>query len=172
MAYIIKLVTLDEIDEVMNIIEDAKELLKKDSLQWQQGYPNKTVMSIDIQNNELYGYYENDYLLGIVALVKGLDRNYIEIDGNWIEKASTKDLTIHRIAVRNGYHNRKIGDIFIKYSIEHAKNLSIKSIKADTHIKNIPMQKILINNGFSYRGIIYLKRDEVDNSRLAYELIV
>ena len=34
------------------------------------------------------------------------------------------------------------------------------------------MQKISLNTGFSYKGIIYLKRDEVDNSRLAYELIV
>ncbi|MBR4237511.1 GNAT family N-acetyltransferase [bacterium] len=172
MNYAIRLVTENEIDEVMTIINDAKELLKKDSLQWQQGYPFKETMMNDIKRNELYGYYLNDYLVGVVALVVGLDKNYTEIEGKWDIVASEKDLTIHRIAVRKGYYHKKIGDTFIKLSIDLAKKLSIKSIKADTHIKNIPMQMLLINNDFSYKGIIYLKRDEVDNGRLAYELVL
>ena len=173
MNYTIKLVTKNEIDEVMAIISDAKELLSKDSLQWQQGYPNETVMMDDILNNELFGYYLDDFLVGIVALVKGLNKNYTEIyDGSWINPASDNDLTIHRIAVRKGYHHKKIGDKFIKLSLDYAKEYNLKSIKADTHIKNIPMQKLLLNNGFEYRGIIYLKRDEVDNSRLAYEIVL
>ena len=103
MNYTLKLVTKNEIDEVMAIISDAKELLSKDSLQWQQGYPNETVMMDDILNNELFGYYLDDFLVGIVALVKGLNKNYTEIyDGSWINPASDNDLTIHRIAVRKG----------------------------------------------------------------------
>ena len=172
MNYTIRLVTENEIDEVMAIINDAKELLKKDSLQWQQGYPFKETMINDIKRKELYGYYLDDYLVGIVALVVGLDKNYTEIEGKWDIVASEKDLAIHRIAVRKGYYHKKIGDTFIKLSIDLAKKLSIKSIKADTHIKNIPMQMLLTNNGFLYKGIIYLKRDEVDNGRLAYELVV
>ena len=172
MSFTIRLVQENEIDEVMSIINDAKELLKKDSLQWQQGYPFKETMMNDIKRGELYGYYLDGFLVGIVALVVGLDKNYTEIDGKWDIVASDKDLTIHRIAVRKDYYHKKIGDYFIKLSIEYAKSHNIKSIKADTHIKNIPMQMLLLNNGFAYKGIIYLKRDEVDNSRLAYEIVL
>ena len=170
MSFTIRLVQENEIDEVMSIINDAKGLLKKDSLQWQQGYPFKETMVNDIKRRELYGCYLNELLVGIVALVVGLDKNYTEIEGKWDIAASDEDLTIHRIAVRKGYYHQKIGDYFIKLSIDYARRHNIKSIKADTHIKNIPMQMLLTNNGFTYKGIIYLKREEVDNGRLAYEL--
>ena len=52
----IKLVSINEIDQVMKIINDAKSLLKRNSLQWQQGYPNLETMTNDINNHHLYGY--------------------------------------------------------------------------------------------------------------------
>lgn len=169
----IKLIELDEIVLVMEIINDAKKLLKNYSLQWQQGYPNEETMINDINNSHLYGYYIDNYLVGIVSLVPGIDKNYLEIeDGSWIQYPSSTDLNIHRIAIRNGYHKQKIGESLLKYSIKYAKNNGYSSIKLDTHRVNIAMQKISLNTGFTYRGIIYLKRDEIDNSRLAYELIV
>ena len=49
----IKLVHIDELDSVMEIINDAKELLKKYSLQWQQGYPNTLTLKNDILNEAI-----------------------------------------------------------------------------------------------------------------------
>ena len=40
----IKLVSIKELPFVMEIINDAKKLLGRDSLQWQQGYPNEITM--------------------------------------------------------------------------------------------------------------------------------
>lgn len=169
----IKLISLKELPFVMEIINDAKKLLGKSSLQWQQGYPNEETMTNDIKNSYLYGYYINEYLIGVVALVPGAEINYFEIeDGDWIKYPTSSDLNIHRIAIREGYHNKKIGEVLLKFAIDYAKINKHSSIKLDTHKVNIAMQKIAINTGFSYRGIIYLKRDEVDNLRLAYELII
>ena len=168
----IRLVTIDELNLVMEIINDAKELLKKDSLQWQQGYPNEQTMQKDIINNHLYGYYIENYLVGIVSLVPKAEINYLEIEGSWISYPSDYDLNIHRIAIRKEYHKQKLGETLLNFAINFAKANNYHSIKLDTHIKNKAMQKISLNTGFTYRGIIYLKRDELDNSRLAYELIV
>ena len=77
----------------------------KDSLQWQQGYPNETTMANDIKNSYLYGYYINNYLIGIVSLVPGIDINYLEIEnGSWENYPSESDLNIHRIAIRKEFH--------------------------------------------------------------------
>lgn len=169
----IKVVTIDELSLVMEIINDAKRLLSKDSLQWQQGYPNEDTMTNDISNSYLYGYYIDNYLVGIISLVPGIDINYLEIEeGSWINNPSNKDLNIHRIAIREGYHKMKIGEKLLSFAIEFAKNNGFFSIKLDTHVKNIAMQKISLKTGFTYRGVIYLKRDELDNSRLAYELSI
>ena len=169
----IKVVTIDELSLVMEIINDAKRLLSKDSLQWQQGYPNEDTMTNDISNSYLYGYYIDNYLVGIISLVPGIDINYLEIEeGSWINYPSNKDLNIHRSAIREDYHKMKIGEKLLSFAIEFAKNNGFFSIKLDTHVKNIAMQKISLKTGFTYRGVIYLKRDELDNSRLAYELSI
>jgi hypothetical protein len=45
----------------------------------------------------------------------------------------------------------------------------IKSIKIDTHKINIPMIKTLESIGYTYCGVIVLKRTKEDNLRNAYE---
>ncbi len=169
----IEKVNKEEIISVMEIISDAKRLLKTQSSQWQNNYPNEEIMLNDINCGNLFGIYQDNLLIGIESLIIGEDENYKEITlGKWIKKPSQKDLVIHRIAVRNIYHNKKIGDQLIKFAIDYAKRKKIHSIKVDTHKKNIAMQKILLDNNFSFRGIIYLKREEEDNQRLAYELTI
>ena len=173
MNYEIKRVNKNEIDRVMVIINDAKKLLSKDSLQWQQGYPNEEVMLLDIKNNSLFGAYDNGILIAVVALVEGVNINYTEIyEGSWIKEVSDKDLVIHRIAVKEECHGKKIGKLLMDFAEEYAKEKGFISIKVDTHTKNKAMQKLCTNNDYSYRGIIYLKRDEVDNSRIAFEKII
>lgn len=169
----IKLVDIKDLSFVMEIINDAKELLKKDSLQWQQGYPNEQTMENDIYNSHLYGYYIDNLLVGIVALIPGIDTNYLQIkQGSWQKFPSSKDLNIHRIAVKKEFYKQKIGEKLLNFAINFAKDNKFESVKLDTHRKNIAMQKISQNTGFTYRGIIYLQKDEVDNSRLAYELVI
>jgi len=170
----IKLIKIDEINQVMEIMNDAKKLLGRDSLQWQQGYPNINTMTNDINRKELFGYYDDyGYLLGIVALVSGINDSYVNIyDGKWLIPHSEKDLVIHRIAVREEFHRKKIGDALMKYAYTYAKDHKYPSIKIDTHSKNKPMQELCLRNGYIYTGIIILARDEVDNSRLAYEKVI
>ena len=166
-------VQLDELSSVMEIINDAKRLLSKDSLQWQQGYPNEKTMQIDIENGDLYAIYEDNYMIGIVALVPGVNVDYILIEGKgWKYKSGRKDATIHRIAVREGYHKRHLGRALVRYCADISRSRGYKSIKADTHIKNIAMQQVLLKEGFEHKGTIYIQRDEEDNGRLAYELVL
>lgn len=169
----IKVVKKEEIDEVMNIINDAKKYLSKTSLQWQQGYPFKETMLKDIENNNLFGYYIKDELVSIISLVKGIEKTYVNmIEGKWLIDVSDKDLVIHRIAVKEEYRHQGYAKNLMKYSIIYAKENNLVSIKSDTHKINYEMQNLLLKNGFVYTGIIDLNRGEEDELRLAYELIV
>ncbi|MGN1295469.1 MAG: GNAT family N-acetyltransferase [Bacilli bacterium] len=169
----IRLLTPNDIDSVMEIINDAKKLLSKNSLQWQQGYPNIDTMLNDITSCSCFGLFnEENCLVAIASLIKGIDPNYLDIEGKWQNYPSTNDLQIHRIAVREGYHRKKLGDTLMKFAIDKAKEYHCTSIKIDTHKVNYPMQHLCLNNGFVYRGIITLKRDEIDPTRLAYELTI
>ena len=168
----IKRVKLEEIYAVMEIIDDAKILLAKSSHQWQEGYPNKDTLLADIKNGNLFGAYVDLTLVGIAAYVKGLNVDYDYIEGKWLSEHDDNDLVVHRIAVKDGYHNQKIGDALMKYAEVYAKDNNLKSIKIDTHVKNIPMQMLCINNGYIDCGIIYIKRKEKDPKRIAYEKLI
>ena len=163
----------DDIQRVLKITNDAKNLLKKNgSLQWQQGYPNEETFLTDIKNKVLYGIYQYNELMAYGAYILGKDINYIEIDGKWDIPANEKDLAIHRVAVDGNCHGKKYGVKILKYGIVYAKKLGCISVKVDTHEKNKAMQKCINNSGFVYKGIVKILRDKFDNLRNAYEIVL
>ena len=88
------------------------------------------------------------------------------------EYLADKVLNNFVVSPEEEYHGKKVGKLLMDFAEEYAKEKGLTSIKVDTHTKNKAMQKLCTNNGYSYRGIIYLKRDEVDNSRIAFEKVI
>ena len=88
----IKEVKIEEISSVMKIIADAKRLLKKQSSQWQNDYPNQKVLLDDISNQNLFGFFQDGLLIGIESLIIKEDEDYKGITlGKWKKKPSKKD---------------------------------------------------------------------------------
>ena len=169
----IKLVEVKDIEQVMEIIKDAKILLSKNSSQWQDEYPTREIMLSDIKNHYLHGVYKDDLLVAIASFIVGIDENYHVIDeGHFVYPTSKDDLVIHRIAVRDSFHHLKLVDALFNYALSYARVRALKTIKADTSLVNVPMQKVLERNDFIKRGIIYIHDDLVDPKRLAYELVL
>jgi len=52
-----------------------------------------------------------------------LGENYVEIEGKWDIPANDKDMAIHRVAVEENNHGKKLGEKILRYGILHAKNL-------------------------------------------------
>ena len=169
----IRRIRLDELEEVMEAINDAKSFLKPQSQQWQQGYPNEETMKKDILNNNLFGVYINDELTCIAALIIGVEKTYVNmIEGSWEIDVSENDLVIHRIAVKNKFRGKGCAKELMKFIDNYALTNSCPSIKVDTHRVNAPMKTLLISCGYKYQGIIDLNRNEEDQLRLAYEKII
>ena len=159
---------LDDLQEIMTIILDAKELLRKSgSRQWNlsDGYPNEKTIETDIINNRLY-LYEEEKIMGIIVIL-GHDENYDEIDGAWLD--DKEYLSLHRLAVKKEFYGLGIGIKLLKFAEVYAEEKMITSIKVDTHELNIPMQKILEKTNYKYCGTITLKRTKEDNLRKAYQ---
>ena len=166
----IRKATINDIEIVMEIINDAKKYLKKqNSLQWNQadGYPTINDMLKDIDNGSCYLYIENNEVIGTMSIITTPDENYDEIDGKWL--TNEKYASIHRIAIKNTHHKKGIGVKMLLAAEKIVKANNIYSIKIDTHKINIPMTKTIINSGYTYCGVITLKRSKEDNLRDAYE---
>ena len=164
----LQLAQKENLNEIIEIINLAKKYLKdQGSLQWNQndGYPNKSDILKDIENNYCYIYKDNDEILGTLCIVTETDENYNEIDGEWL--TDRPYASIHRIAVK--YHNQNLGSLMLLEAENIVKEKNIFSIKIDTHKINIPMTKTILKCGYKYCGVIKLKRSNIDNLRDAYE---
>lgn len=166
----LQLATQNDLENVMEIINDAKLYLRnQNSKQWNldDGYPSDLDILRDIKNKNCYLYIENDDVIGTMSIIFTPDENYYDIDGKWL--TNDNYASIHRIAVRNSHHSKGVGVKMLLEAEKIVKSNNIYSIKIDTHKINIPMIKTLIKAGYTYCGIITLKRSNIDNLRNAYE---
>lgn len=158
-----------DIKDIMDIISEAQEYFKMNGIdQWQNNYPNKEVISNDIDNGESYVFLKDDKIAATTVISFRGEKTYDSItDGQWI--TNEKFAVIHRIAVHNDYKGLGISKEIIKTAEELSIENDIHSIKADTHKENIPMQNLLKKSGFKYCGIIYL---EDGAERVAFEKVI
>ena len=166
----IRLATKKDLEKVMEIINDAKLYLRmQNSKQWNldDGYPRDLDLLKDIENKNCYLYIEGSEVIGTMSIVFTPDENYYDIEGCWL--SNEKYASIHRIAIKNTYHKKGIGVKMLLEAEEIVKKNNIYSIKIDTHKINIPMTKTILKSGYTYCGVITLKRSKIDNLRDAYE---
>lgn len=158
----------EDINNIMQIIDKAKEALKEQGIdQWQNGYPNADVIRNDILNNDSYVFIKNNEIVATSAVSFDGEKTYDKIyDGSWI--SNDEFAVIHRIAISNKYKGTGIASEIIKMIENICLDKNVHSIKVDTHEFNMPMQKLLKKNDFKYCGVIYL---EDKSKRVAFEKI-
>ena len=159
---ITKAETID-LDAIMAIVEDARSFLRDQGVnQWQDGYPDRAAFNEDILQERLYTVKEDGEVLAVYALVSYEETYDVIYEGEWLNDEPY--IAVHRIAVKEA---RK-GTGVARFIFDELKK-KYSNIRADTHEDNVNMRRCLLNNGFRYCGIIYLKRgSESDNRRLAY----
>lgn len=154
-----------DVAQMMGIVHQAQSDLKKMNVdQWQNGYPNETVLLNDISIGIAYVLDHEGDVVGLMVCSANDESTYIPLT-TW---ESNDYLVIHRFAVDKSVQRQGFATNMIHYAKEIAKKQGISSLRIDTHEKNVRMRRFLEKNQFEERGIIFLK----DGSpRIAYELL-
>ena len=125
--------------------------------QWQDSYPYDDV----VQNFVSSGNFRILEIGGKVAAVYSVfdsDGEYDDIKGRWLtdgEDGKNKNyLAVHTLAVSPLFRGQGLAKGAFKEAEEEARASGKASIRMDTHIKNLPMQKLLSSQGFTYCGTI------------------
>ena len=166
-----RLANINDIDEVMVAVEDARELLKEEGNgQWQFGYPSREDFIEDIKLNRLYVVLDrndNKTIASVFALC-GYEESYHHLyEGKW--KTDYEYLVIHRVAVKKKYRGLGYGKSIFTSAIEITKNKGIHSLRIDTHIKNTLLIHLFDLFGFEYCGKAILPPNK---DRVVYEKII
>ena len=156
---------------IMDIIKDAQELLANQNIdQWQNGYPNESIISNDIDNNE--SYLLKSHAQSPIATAMFSTKNeptYSKIEGSWSDPDQTIYGVIHRMAVAKNHRGKGFAKFLFKKCEQMLYEHKIPSMRIDTHEENLGMQELLKTMGYAYCGIIYLENRD---KRLAYEKLL
>ena len=170
----IKLANEKDIYGIYGIIKDAKKLFKeKGSDQWQDtdGYPNMDTITNLVTRREMYVNVRENEIVGCVALCRGVEAAYNNIEGKWLNDKPY--YTLHILATKNGHYNRGVAKELIEEMIKIAYKDEIYNLRVDTKVENKAMDNLLNKLGFHKTGIINLLRPEVlDPKRVAYQLVI
>ncbi|UQS82009.1 GNAT family N-acetyltransferase [Bombilactobacillus folatiphilus] len=146
----------DEIELVVEIIEEAKSVLRGRGVDlWQDGYPDQATLQDDIQRQIAYFLIKDEEIVGVAALEDQGESSYDQIyDGQWSPKSKDRYAIIHRVAVCQGHQGEGLASIFIQHLMTIAASLNFKDIRIDTHFDNLAMRHIIEKNGFQQCGTI------------------
>ena len=165
-----RLATLNDLDQIMEIIEDGRALLAtQNSGQWQDGYPNRDTFINDINNQNLYVVLLNDgtTIAGVCALTYHEDDYDHLYEGKWL--TDLPYMVMHRIAVKKEYRNQGYGKALFNVFIDVAKNKGYHSLRVDTHENNMRMRNIMEEFGFVFCGRAILTPNK---DRMVFEKII
>lgn len=162
----LRLTTINDINDVMTIINQAKVYFKANGInQWQDGYPNETSIINDINNQEAYVLEDNGQVIATAMISINGEPTYNYIEGKWLQNDDY--LVIHRIAVKEDQKGKGLSKIILDEALKLFN--TYPSIRMDTHEDNLSMQRFLTKYGFDYCGIIYLENKD---KRRAYEKLL
>ena len=158
---VIRKTTLDDLDAVMKIYADGRQIMLEDKNfhQWPEGYPFRGIIEDDIAAGYSYVCVSDDEILAVFHLSSGPDETYTKIDGAWLNDEPYG--VIHRIARKKTDKAKGVGAFCLEWCFELVKNIRI-----DTHADNMPMRKLLEKQGYKYCGTIWI---ETGDDRMAYQ---
>lgn len=187
--------TPEEFDRVMEIIEDGRAALADLGIdQWQNGSPNADMVRNDmkagctmvvvLEAGDADGVLRAGDIVGTLAFVDSGEPDYGRmLSGAWVVPSpnsadeacetgtAVSYATLHRVAVAANAKRRGVARFMVRASMELAEDRGLKSVRADTHEGNIPMQRTFERCGMTRCCEIELSNErELTRKRIGYEI--
>ena len=162
-----------DIPDIMRIVNDARRSLKKHRVdQWQGEYPTEESFMADIARGECHVVTHDGEVAAFFTLSTREEPGYAAItDGKW--SADTPYCVLHRAAVAADYRGTGVSGYIMKCVEQLAACYGLRCVRVDTHRKNKPMQQLLRENVYRYRGNIQVNSEPGhDSARQAFEKIL
>ena len=162
-----------DLPAILEIVAQAQASLKRHRVdQWQDGYPREENFRFDLERGECFVLLHGAEIAGFFTLSTREEPSYAAItDGKWTEGMAC--CVLHRAAVAQKYRGGQMAAYLMKCVEAQAREWGRRCIRTDTHKKNKPMQTLLRESGYRYRGNVSVRVNEGhDPARQGFEKIL
>lgn len=147
-----------DIEEIMQIVEDAKILMAEDgNTQWDATYPLAPNFLNDIAEESLY-VYDDGEVKGVMCINREQPVEY----GTVAWKVERDAIVIHRMAVSAKSRRQGIAKTFMQYAEQVAKEVGTNYIRTDTNSMNPRMNAMFQSLGYEKSGIVNFRNNPHD----------
>ena len=163
----------EDIPRILEIVQDARESLGRFHIdQWQGPYPGAERFEEDIQLGQCFVLTHAGDTVGFFVLSTLHEPGYDDItDGKW--SGDMPYCVLHRAAIAKEYRGSGASQALMRCADEQARVYGRKCIRVDTHRQNKPMQSLLRESGYRYRGNILVDAEPGhDPHRQAFEKLL
>jgi len=140
----------EDIEQIMELIARCvRKMQDGGSDQWDESYPNREVISGDLERGTLYVCEEAGDVAGIIVLDENQAEEYSAID--WMQNEGPH-LIMHRLAVHPQIQGKGIARRLIAFAEDYAARGGYTSIRLDTYAKNTSALKLYNSLNYDLRG--------------------
>lgn len=151
----IKQLKLNRLNESIAIINNVKKkMAEQNILQWDEIYPTILDIEKDINNNQAFGFFEDDKLCAYIALNELYDPEYDALQWNVEGKA----LIVHRLSVDPTVQGKGIAKKLMLFAEEYAKDNGYKSVRLDAFPQNPAALKIYSTLMYTFIGTVTFRK--------------
>lgn len=163
----IRRATLADIDLIMSIIHSAQLSLRELGIdQWQDGYPTKDSIELDIQTGVGYVACKDGRIVGYAAIVLSEEPAYRQIAELW--QTDEQYVVVHRLCVDSSARRSGVAIELMQYAASLARSNGYNAFRIDTHEGNVRMMNMMQRLGFKHVGKVVYDSGE----REAFELFL
>lgn len=167
MNYTLRLANITDAPRIWEILQYAITKRKEEgSSQWQDGYPNPSVVHADIQKQVGYVLTKDGAIVGYSAILLNDEPAYARLQGKWLTDGDF--FVIHRVAIAEEYIRQGLSARLFELIEDFARKNNVYSIKADTNRDNLAMLGLFDKLGYTYCGEVHFRT----SPRKAFEKVL
>ena len=133
----------------------ANHMIDQGVFQWNNYYPSKEILKLDIELQQIWKLVEKNSIIGIVVLSEIEDTEYKTV--KWLTNGS-RNLYIHRLAVDPIFQGKGYAQELMRFAENYAKEHHYPSIRLDTFSQNKRNQEFYEKRNYVKLESIYFPK--------------
>jgi ribosomal protein S18 acetylase RimI-like enzyme len=153
----IRLAYIEELDVLHGIVRNATRLMDEHGIpQWDEVYPNRTVLKKDIERQEMHVIEPDGQVAGFIVINEDQSPEYAAVE--WAYHGRT--LVVHRLTIAPAYQRRGLAMLLMDFTEEFAAIQGYNCIRLDAFTRNPTAFSLYENRGYRKAGVVRFRKGE------------
>jgi len=148
---------IEELDVLYGIVKDATRYMDEQGIpQWDEIYPDKAILTKDIERLEMYVIESDEQAAGIMAINEEQSPEYAAVEWAYPGRA----LVVHRLTIAPIYQRRGLATSLMDFAEETAATQGYDCIRLDAFALNPAALVLYTNRGYRKAGVVRFRKGE------------